>query len=122
MAAAHADAAEILRWSRGLFLLSRHAPNRLSLPQAAIFLAAAVCDRAGHPGSISSLKETLGPVAGRSVKNSYQVFLDPKESRFGKLGWLRRSVNPLDARERLLKLTPKGRKVIDRVAGLAKGQ
>lgn len=122
MSTEHAEAAEILRWSRGLFLLSRHAPNRLSLPQAAIFLAAAVCDRAGHPGSISSLKETLGPVAGRSVKNSYQVFLDPKESRFGKLGWLRRTVNPLDARERLLRLTPKGRRVIDQVAGSSKGK
>ena len=112
-----AETLDILQWSRGLFILSSYAPNRLSLPQAAIFLAAAICDRMNRPESISSLRDTLGPLAGRSVKNSYQVFLAPEDSEQGRLGWLRRSVNPLDARERLLRLTPKGRRVIERVVG-----
>jgi hypothetical protein len=113
--AAPFNAHQLLNWSRGLFILASHTPARLSLPQAAIFLLAATCDSAGQAMSITRLRETLEPLAGHGIKNSYQIFLELGDGSLGRLGWLRRVQNPLDAREKFLKLTPKGKCIINKV-------
>lgn len=106
------------QWSQGICLLSSYAPNRLSLPQASFFALAALCDRAGRPGYISELRDALGERGGRSVQNSYRVFLAPSEERQDGLGWLRQSY-ARDGRKRMIRLTPKGRAVIEKVLAAA---
>lgn len=58
------------------------------------------------------LRETLGKAAGRSVQNSYLIFLKATKRRPDGLGWLAQHRSPLDGREKLLRLTPKGRRVV----------
>jgi hypothetical protein len=106
------------QWSQGICLLSSYVPNRLSLPQASFFALAALCDRAGRPGYIKELREALGDRGGRSVQNSYRVFLAPTEDRRDGLGWLRHGYAN-DGRKRLVRLTPKGRAVMEKVLAAA---
>ena len=58
------------------------------------------------------LRDTLGNAAGKSVNTTYSVFLKATKRRPDGLGWLVHSRSPVDGREKLLKLTPKGRRVV----------
>lgn len=106
------------QWSQGICILSNHAPNRLSLPQASFFALAAICDRAGRPGYVTELRDALGDRSGRSVQNSYRVFLAPSKKRPNGLGWLRHSIT-MDGRRKLVRLTPEGRTIIEKVLAAA---
>lgn len=106
------------QWSQGICILSNYAPNRLSLPQASFFALAALCDRAGRPGYITELREALGDRSGRSVQNSYRVFLSPSKERGDGLGWLQHEITR-DGRQKLVKLTPKGREIMEKVLAAA---
>lgn len=61
-----------------------------------MFIVAAICDLGGNPATMTELRAVLGPLARRSVHNSYLVFLAPtKERPFG-IGWLKQRVSPFD--------------------------
>ena len=103
----------LLAWSRGTAYLATLTPNRLSTAQLLIFALAATCDRAGQPATFSTIREALGDVAGGSVKTTYTIFFKATASRPDGLGWLDREACPLDARIKYLRLSPKGRGVIE---------
>lgn len=103
------------RWIRGLTFLASETPPRLSTPQLVAFVVAGLCDYAGQPTTMSDLRRALGPLATRSAQNSYAVFLEGNAKRPYGIGWLGQRMSPVDGRERLLILTPEGRRILDRL-------
>jgi hypothetical protein len=119
----HEELADLLRWSKSFFILADQVPSRLSLPQAALFTIAALCDRMGAPENMTSLRDVLGPRAGRSVQTSYAIFLPPCKKHPHRLGWLDQAPCPTDGRVKLLRLTRRGAGVIDRmIAAVREGR
>jgi hypothetical protein len=64
---------------------------------------------------MTQLRDTLGPAAGNSVHNTYLIFLSPSDARPDGLDWLEQHNSPFDGREKLLRLTPKGTRVVGAV-------
>lgn len=106
-------------FSSALIVLAELAPDRMTMSQGVFFLLAAASDLAGKPATFTSIKEAAGPQINRSLHTTYKVLLDgsrrPENSRQQGLNWLRREENPADNREKLLRLTSKGRDVIREV-------
>jgi hypothetical protein len=50
-----------------------------------------------------------------SIRNSYRQLMEPSRVFPNALGWLEAEENPMDAREKVLKLTDKGKRVIEGV-------
>lgn len=104
---------ELATSSALLIFLSSVASERLTLPQAAFFLAAATADAAGRAATRTELLDgALGGTRG-SIRNSYRQLMEESRAYPNALGWLTVETNPMDDREKLLKLTPEGRKVVD---------
>jgi hypothetical protein len=96
-----------------LLYLSDVASDRLSLTQAAFFMLAATADAAGKPATRTQLIHAYGDNFGGSVRNTYRQLLEPSRVFPKALGWLTTEENPDDSREQFLRLTNKGKAVID---------
>ncbi|RVT91291.1 hypothetical protein [Sphingomonas crocodyli] len=103
------------RWSLCCTYMARQSPSRLAMSQMAFFAAAALCDLAKKPQTMTELLEMVGDVSGGSLKETYAVFLPPSAKRPGGLGWLVRRSCPFDGRRKLLCLSYRGRQVIEGV-------
>jgi hypothetical protein len=100
-----------------LAALAEQLPERTTISQMTAFMGAAVADMMGSPATLTQLKETLGPRIGRSVHTTYQVFLDRDIIRNDRpdvkgVGWLTQESDRRDHRKRYLRLTPRGRSII----------
>lgn len=104
---------ELGGFSASLLYLAEAGSGRLTLQQAAFFLLAATADAAGSPATRSQLMEAHEGSLRSALRNSYRQLLEPSRVHPNALGWLTTEENPLDAREQLLKLTDKGKAVID---------
>ena len=104
-------------FSRGLSLLSEVSPRNLTGAQQSFFLAAALADLAESPATFTELREVVGSSVNRSLHSTYKVFLNEGRIRDGQrqagIGWLKTEVDPIDNRRKYLRLTPKGRRVIN---------
>lgn len=107
-------------FSAGLIALAEQAPRNLTTAQLAFFMTAALADEAGVASTFTDIKEAVGPAVGRTLHTTYKVFLSEGRLREGQriegLGWLELEVDPTDNRRKFLRLTKKGRRVIDAVA------
>lgn len=113
-----ASLGELRSFSTALMLLAEHTPERMTLAQMVFFLYAGMADLRGTPATFTEIKEAAGPRINRSLHTTYKSLLSgarrsdrPKSAQTG-LNWLRRDENPLDNREKLLRLTPKGRQIL----------
>jgi hypothetical protein len=75
----------------------------------------AICDASGRGASMTEIQDILGPIGRSSLSTTYAVFLKSTKLFPDGLDWLRKERNPMDSRSRLLRLTPKGRRVVARV-------
>jgi hypothetical protein len=96
-----------------LMHLADESSERLSVTQIAFFFAAAHADLARRGATRSELLTGHPETFGGSVRNSYRQLLEPSRAYPNALGWLRTEPNPDDDREQFLRLTPKGREVIE---------
>jgi hypothetical protein len=92
--------------------------DRLSVTQAAFFFAAAHADVTRRGATRSELIAEHSETFGGSVRNTYRQLLEPSRSYPKALGWLTTEPNPDDDREQFLRLTDKGRRVIQRTMEL----
>jgi hypothetical protein len=97
-----------------LLFLSEEASDRLSLTQGAFFLLAATADAAGKPATRTELLRTH-MADGKGIRNTYRQLLEPSRMFPNALGWLTTDENPMDAREKVLRLTDEGKRVIEGV-------
>jgi hypothetical protein len=106
-------------FSAALIELAEQAPERTTAGQMAFFLLAGMADAAGKPATFTEIKEAVGPAINRSLHTTYKVFLDRVQRRSDTdatragLGWLTREEDRADNRRKYLRLTPKGRAVIN---------
>jgi len=119
---------EFRDFSTALMTLAEHAPERMSLAQMLFFLLAGMADLRGTPATFSEIKEATGDTINRSLHTTYKILLDgarrsdrPKSAARG-LNWLRREENPLDDREKLLRLTPQGREELRDLLDAMRGE
>jgi len=110
---------ELRDFGLAMLVLAELAPERMTMAQAIFFLLAAGADLAGRPATFSGIREAVGPVINRSLHTTYKVLLDgpnrKDNPRQKGLNWLYRESNPNDEREKFLRLTPEGRRVIREV-------
>src|SRR3546814_6911872 len=95
---------------------------RMTMAQGVFFLLAASADIAGKPTTFTEIKEAQGEAINRSLHSTYRVLLTPSRTFPKGLDWLARVENPQDNREKLLKLTPKGREIIREVIAAYSGE
>ena len=98
-----------------LIYLAGAASDRLTLTQGAFFVIAAAADAAGKPATRSGLIMAYEKQFRGSIRNSYRQLLEPSRSYPKALGWLAIERNPNDDREQLLRLTKKGKSVVEHV-------
>lgn len=106
---------ELSSSSAMLLYLAEEGSDRLSLTQAAFFLLAATADAAGKPATRTELLETHMGNGRGSIRNSYRQLLEPSRAHPAGLGWLTTEENPMDAREKVLRLTDEGKGVLEGV-------
>lgn len=100
---------------RILLTLTDVTSDRLSVGQVSFFFAAARADARGRPATLSEILNANGHDFGKSIHNTYRQLLLPSQRRPNALGWLVAEENPLDRREKFLRLTPLGRDVVESV-------
>src|SRR3546814_624538 len=108
--------------SSTMIALAEFAPDRMTMAQGVFFLLAASADIAGKPTTFTEIKEAQGEAINRSLHSTYRVLLTPSRTFPKGLDWLARVENPQDNREKLLKLTPKGREIIREVMAAYSGE
>lgn len=91
-----------------LLYLAGAASDRFTITQGAFFMLAARADAAGKPATRSSLIAAYQEQFRGSIRNSYRQLLEPCRRYPDALGWLTTTANPIDDRERLLRLTKRG--------------
>lgn len=96
-----------------LMYLAEAATDRLSINQLAFFMLAASADSVGRPLTRTQILEVAGDKIGPSVKNTYKRLMEPTATKPDGLGWLRYEVNEWDEREKIIRLTDKGRLVAE---------
>ena len=102
-------------FSEALTLLASLLPERITLSQATFFLLTASADIAGKQPTYTEIKETLGPAVNRSLHSTYRSLLTPSKAVPYGAGLLERFENPDDNRQKILKLTEKGRELINQL-------
>jgi hypothetical protein len=103
-------------FSDALILISEDMPKRMTASQLVFFLATASADLKGHSPTYSSIKGSIGESLARSLHTTYGILLEKCSAHPNGLGLLRREINPDDNREYFLHLTPKGRRLIRKLA------
>jgi hypothetical protein len=98
-----------------LLYLAEVGSDRLSLTQAAFFLLAATADAAGRPATRTELLATHMANGRGSIRNSYRQLMEPSRVHPKALNWLCAEENPMDAREKVLRLTDEGKRVVEGV-------
>lgn len=100
-------------------------PERTSVRQLLFFLTAAFMDIQNRPGGMTDIVDLLGdsdnldakgarkPLLGRGIEASYVLFLEPNKRNPDALGWLTAVEDEDNRRRKLIRLTDKGRKIID---------
>ncbi len=111
---------QLTGWAAGLTYLAAATPTRLSSTQLAVFIFAALACRSGTPTTFTELRALFKGSPGGSVHTTYGVFLSTQR-RGPSIGWLTQVPDPLDSRQKFLRLTPQGRAVIDKLL-LVSGQ
>ncbi len=101
--------------ARTMAVLAELAPDRMALSQAIFFLTAAAEDLAGKRPTYTDVRALLGDEINRTLHTTYRIVLEPSRVYPKGLGWMTRVQNPNDNREWFLKLTPKGKSVVNRV-------
>ena len=96
-----------------LLAIAERGSDRLTLSQAAFFLFAAKAEVLGKPATRTQLLQASGADFRPSIRNSYRQLLPPSRVYPNGLGWIEPHENPRDAREKLLKLSDAGRRVIE---------
>lgn len=107
---------DLKNFNEVLIRLASLTPERLSLGQAVFFIEAARADLAGRPATFTEVRDRTGPVISRSLHTTYKVFLgadDREPKRQAALGWLAREIDPDDNRRKYLRLTARGRWMIE---------
>ena len=107
-------------FSSVLIALAERAPDRLTISQAVFFIAAAAADLRGTPKTFTEIREAVGPAIGKSLHTTYKDLLDGPNRRDSKqqgLNWLVGETDPSDKRNKYLRLTTAGRKVLSDMLG-----
>lgn len=103
---------DFANFSAAMIVLAEMAPERMTLSQGIFFVLTATADLAGKDPTFSDIKEAVGETVNRSLHTTYRILLEPSRVYPNALGWLRQEENPMDARQKFLRLTPKGRAVM----------
>jgi hypothetical protein len=103
---------DFANFSAGMIVLAEMAPERMTLSQGIFFMLTATADLAGKDPTFSDIKEAVGDTVNRSLHTTYRILMEPSRVYPNALGWLKAEPNPMDAREKFLRLTPKGRAVM----------
>jgi hypothetical protein len=103
---------DFANFSAAMIVLAEMAPERMTLSQGIFFMLTATADLAGKDPTFSDIKEAVGETVNRSLHTTYRILMEPSRVYPNGLGWLRAEPNPMDAREKFLRLTPKGRAVM----------
>lgn len=106
---------EFANFSTAMIVLAEMAPERMTMSQAIFFVLTATADLAGRNPTFSDIRDAVGDTVNRSLHTTYRVLLEPNRNYPKGLGWLRQEENPMDARQKFLRLTPKGRTVMTAV-------
>lgn len=106
---------DFARFSAAMIVLGEMAPERMTLAQVIFFVMAASADLAGKNPTFSEIREALGDEINRSLHTTYRVLLEPSRNYPNGLAWLRQEPNPNDTRQKFLRLTPKGRRILNEV-------
>lgn len=118
-------ALELRNFSTALIAAADLAPDRMTLSQLTFFLFAAMADIRGTPATFSDIRDTAGPRVRKSMHTTYKILLDGSRrsdrADTPGVGWLRREEDPLDNRRKFLRLTPKGRNVVQAIGNAASG-
>ena len=101
--------------STSLVTLAEEAPDRMTAAQLLFFVLAAEADLRGVPTTFTAIREGASEAVNRSMHSTYRQLLEPSRTFPKALGWLRREENPLDNREKFLRLTTKGRAVVGKL-------
>lgn len=105
---------ELAGLSAFLLYLASAGNDRLTINQAAFFLIVAAADARGVPQTMGEIMENGEGVLNQSLKTTYKVLLAPTPAYKGiGLGWITREPDPDDERRKYLRLTPKGKAVVD---------
>jgi hypothetical protein len=104
---------ELAASSAFLLYLADVGSDRLSLTQVSFFMLAATADAAGKPATRSEIIQTHEESFKGSIRNSYRQLLEPARLYPQALGWLTTETNPMDSREQILRLTEKGKAVVE---------
>ena len=107
---------ELAASSAFLLYLAGAASDRLTVTQAAFFMAAAEADAAGRPATRTELLNAHSATFNGSVRNSYRQLLGPSRLYPKALSWLTTEENPMDSREQWLRLTDEGKAIIENAA------
>lgn len=103
---------DFANFSAGMIVLAEMAPERMTMSQGIFFLLTATADLAGRDPTFGDIKEAVGDTVNRSLHTTYRILLESSRLYPNGLGWLRQEENPMDARQKFLRLTPKGRAVM----------
>ena len=110
------------QFSEALTLLTTLLPERITLSQATFFLMTASADIAGKQPTFTEIKDALGPAVNRSLHSTYRSLLTPSKAVPYGAGLLERYENPDDNRQKILKLSKKGRELIMQMVDQLGGQ
>jgi len=118
-----ASVGQLASLSGAFLFLAQEGHDRLTINQAAFFLLVAAADARGRPLTLTEIVEANDLALGKSIQNSYKVFLEPhgRSPKDFALGWLTREPDPDDERRKYLRLTDKGREIA-RAVLLASGR
>ncbi|WOB78465.1 hypothetical protein [Brevundimonas nasdae] len=95
---------------------------RTSGRQLLAFLAVAQAEADGKSITLSDIRDMEGSrgqiIIGQSIAQTFAMLLDPSDREPRGLGWVRQEVDPSDNRRKYLKLTDKGRALLESIGGM----
>lgn len=110
---------DLTDFSAAVLKLAGVAPDRMTVAQSVFFLSAGLADLRGRPVTFSEIREEVGEAISKSLHTTYKTLTDESVKRDGKrqpgLGWLRREIDPDDNRRKYLRLTSKGRAILNEI-------